>query len=612
MDKIKINNQIVQMRKYVKQAKVHVINKFVKEVKLLQNRKGDENKVSKAKRKAERLLTEIALIKKMKPDSISKLAISKALDWNSVLQQKNASIEDRCISMLANYKPVQEEVENFYASNKELISKIPECLKEWEEKTKTQNEEPPKQSVKASDLRQRKKERKSKLNKSPRKLSNGKRFLQVDDELLSQNSDPALPKTDCLLSASFEEQERSSTVDGDSNICSNAENEKSNKIISEQNENVPEVIDSLGSNSDLQKLYVRNAKSETSPSASSSSDTDDDIGNDSSAFQNDKDSSSNEMVGESSTIAAIVTKSSNQENENELLLKNAAKKNVVYNMNRIDNFQNSESKMLSDTIDTEHTKHSPVKKRCTISPEKTKQTGSNKSHNLKAIKQLNLEELKDLDEIPVLDSSVNEHSDIEPESSEESDVENPEEQESDSFFLREGESVSDVKTDTKRPLKNGLFEASRSVRRLGLQNNYLNSHSSSEKYSSKQEFNKRRNFSSDSKMPQNFKFKYENTKHDSRWTPKRKFSQTDQLDISPKRGMYQNKNVKNGSKIFMKDREASFQEQIYTNSKDKRKSNAKKEKLSESLPIHPSWEAKRKLKESKNVQFQGKRMVFND
>jgi hypothetical protein len=51
------------MRKSVRQARVHVINKLTKEVKRLRERKGPETSQVKAKRKADRFLEEIKLLK---------------------------------------------------------------------------------------------------------------------------------------------------------------------------------------------------------------------------------------------------------------------------------------------------------------------------------------------------------------------------------------------------------------------------------------------------------------------------------------------------------------------------------------------------------------------
>jgi len=55
--------QIVLMRSCVQQARVHVVHKLTKEIKLLKQRKGVEAAVQKSLRKSERYLEEIKEIK---------------------------------------------------------------------------------------------------------------------------------------------------------------------------------------------------------------------------------------------------------------------------------------------------------------------------------------------------------------------------------------------------------------------------------------------------------------------------------------------------------------------------------------------------------------------
>jgi hypothetical protein len=51
------------MRKVVRRARLHLINKLTKEVKKLKEHKGSDQAKGKASRKAERLLQEIQVIK---------------------------------------------------------------------------------------------------------------------------------------------------------------------------------------------------------------------------------------------------------------------------------------------------------------------------------------------------------------------------------------------------------------------------------------------------------------------------------------------------------------------------------------------------------------------
>lgn len=55
--------QIVCMRKGVRQAKVQIINRLISQIKKYKNRKGNPKDQEKAKRKADRILEEIQVLK---------------------------------------------------------------------------------------------------------------------------------------------------------------------------------------------------------------------------------------------------------------------------------------------------------------------------------------------------------------------------------------------------------------------------------------------------------------------------------------------------------------------------------------------------------------------
>lgn len=55
--------QIVCMRKSVRQAKVQIINRLISQIKKYKNRKGNPKDQEKAKRKADRILDEIQVLK---------------------------------------------------------------------------------------------------------------------------------------------------------------------------------------------------------------------------------------------------------------------------------------------------------------------------------------------------------------------------------------------------------------------------------------------------------------------------------------------------------------------------------------------------------------------
>lgn len=133
MEKAQINNQIISMRKAVKKAKVHVINKLVKEVKQLQKRNGDEAKASKCQRKSERLLFEINLVKKINADAVSKMALSNK-DCKNMISDKSVTMENRALARLVSCGPIQRETEQFYSKFPHLVKILPDVLQQWEVK----------------------------------------------------------------------------------------------------------------------------------------------------------------------------------------------------------------------------------------------------------------------------------------------------------------------------------------------------------------------------------------------------------------------------------------------------------------------------------------------
>ncbi|KFM82653.1 Serum response factor-binding protein 1, partial [Stegodyphus mimosarum] len=221
------------MRKYVKQAKVHTINKMAKEVRLLQNRKGDEKNVLKAKRKAERVLEEISVIKKINPDDISKMALAQKRDWHGVLKQKTAFLNDRCFALLASYNPVQKEVENFHENHSDLIPKLSDLLQEWEEKRKRLKE-----SRKAPDYHNRKKEKGKNLKfnshnkslvqinkKSEGVQSSACKPMEIESGVLSLQTDSLSAKQDCNFNKKDKEEISGNSGDSNEEKMSSSETE---------------------------------------------------------------------------------------------------------------------------------------------------------------------------------------------------------------------------------------------------------------------------------------------------------------------------------------------------------------------------------------------------
>lgn len=102
------------MRQAVRQARVTVVRKLIKEAKLLQGRKhGDEKALEKCKRKGQRLVAEIEALKKMKDDEITKFAIVNTRKLQEVLNDSTCEPATRVMCRLAFHKTVVDRVAKF-------------------------------------------------------------------------------------------------------------------------------------------------------------------------------------------------------------------------------------------------------------------------------------------------------------------------------------------------------------------------------------------------------------------------------------------------------------------------------------------------------------------
>ncbi|KAM0734227.1 Serum response factor-binding protein 1 [Formica fusca] len=120
MAKVEINNEIVLLRHTVRQARVCVVNKLIREAKLLRNRHGNETQQEKCKKKADKLFAEIYALKGIKDDDISKFGIINERDLTTILQDESLSHSDRVIARVAYYKTLYRRLMQFK-------EKFPDC-----------------------------------------------------------------------------------------------------------------------------------------------------------------------------------------------------------------------------------------------------------------------------------------------------------------------------------------------------------------------------------------------------------------------------------------------------------------------------------------------------
>lgn len=109
---IQFNDQIVSVKSIVKKAKINEIQKLIRKIKLLNNKKGNELQLGKNKRKCEHLKEEIEEIKKLKFNDV---AIFTFENENMQLQEyltknKNLTIKDIGLARIGFSKLVVESI----------------------------------------------------------------------------------------------------------------------------------------------------------------------------------------------------------------------------------------------------------------------------------------------------------------------------------------------------------------------------------------------------------------------------------------------------------------------------------------------------------------------
>ncbi|XP_014600270.1 PREDICTED: serum response factor-binding protein 1-like [Polistes canadensis] len=113
MGKTEFNDEIVRMRKLVKQARVRVIHKLTREAKTLRAKKGTEKQLEKNKKKADKLINEIHFLKKLKNDNITKFGISNKKSLQEILQSKKSKVSARIMARITEHKLLKNAIIQF-------------------------------------------------------------------------------------------------------------------------------------------------------------------------------------------------------------------------------------------------------------------------------------------------------------------------------------------------------------------------------------------------------------------------------------------------------------------------------------------------------------------
>ncbi|GFW08948.1 uncharacterized protein TNCV_3474981 [Trichonephila clavipes] len=675
----KVYDQVISMRKCTKQAKIHVLNKCSKQAKFLKNRKGSGAKLEKSKRKFERLLMEINILKKIKPDFVSTKALSKEKDWKVLLTEKNLPLEERCFAMLAIHPSVNAAVEKFHNENQDLIPKIALLVKDWDDiclRFNAINKDLEDKKV-TNQGGKPKLKRKKIINKPNNVARIGEKPQVENEQLLKSTLDP----------------EEKIVEDGENVLDIRSKLKKISELNLKEPPNLkkrpPKNADPRRNLSSKNCTLVENdeLKHSNSDSNSSKDVSEDDMSEDDMSEDDmSEDDMSEDDVSEDDVSEDDVSEDDVSEEELEVRKDNHetdGHQNKISQDLLNDNYDSEkdlESRIDRDLMSLQNTnesKHnltnihnvSPIKKFKNLnSNDPSFANKLNSENKVKAITQLNLDELHDLDEIPIENSNFDDDEEM---------VTDTGKQKKDPFFLREGEASDSDDGKRRKSRKQDLTFKKKSFDNFNRRE--LNNKSFNERKFEKggnKSFPKRQFESEGNKSFPERKFEKRGNKsfperkfekRGNKSFPERKFERGGNKSFherkfekggqrtsgfksnfrennfhseNPEKNSFkrilksnnkfdQNKKFKPltndqskgkfNSKIFNgnpkgktsvqnlhKDSKASNSSSRPTFSNDHKKANI------DDKPLHPSWEAKRKQKEAANAKFEGKRIVFED
>lgn len=129
MDIVAINNQVVLMRGAMKQAKLHTIRKMSRQAKSLRSKKGNEEQMTKNKRKADRLVKEISVIKELNSDNVSRFALTNSHTLKTLPKEMFGDLPVFCMTKLAEHKAVVLAVNGCRKKFSNWEKELPQLLK---------------------------------------------------------------------------------------------------------------------------------------------------------------------------------------------------------------------------------------------------------------------------------------------------------------------------------------------------------------------------------------------------------------------------------------------------------------------------------------------------
>lgn len=116
--------QVVSLRQSVRQARICVINKLVREAKRLRTSHGNETQVEKNKNRADKLLREVFALKRIKDDEISKFGIVSYENLSNILQDPQSDDRIRAMAKIVRYKSLSSRIIEFQEKHPDYRERI--------------------------------------------------------------------------------------------------------------------------------------------------------------------------------------------------------------------------------------------------------------------------------------------------------------------------------------------------------------------------------------------------------------------------------------------------------------------------------------------------------
>ncbi|XP_060854734.1 serum response factor-binding protein 1-like [Rhopalosiphum padi] len=239
LSKISLNNQIVSMRHIVRKSKVHTIHKLTREAKKLKEKKGSEEQIAKNKKKAERFINELMVIKKLNDDDVTKYALQNEVPSATILNNIDITLETRALARLAGHKFIIDKIQDFRNKYPDWKFCITDLLNELGAKYKAKNKPNKKKIVQLNNV---KTEIKTKILDKKIKNIEELEYTQSEPEDAASvledtqsESEGAQSESENAVSVSGDTQSESEGSQSESENATESENSLVQKILPDEN-----------------------------------------------------------------------------------------------------------------------------------------------------------------------------------------------------------------------------------------------------------------------------------------------------------------------------------------------------------------------------------------